>query len=79
MERKGWDYVTFNAHYLHRVDVPSTMKGFSGGGIWAVLLRLTPSGKIEIEDHCLVGSVFSNQLGAEMSERSPARFTRELG
>jgi hypothetical protein len=56
--RAGWDFVVFGAHYLHGISVPETLKGFSGGGIWTVLLRQMPDGKIQIEDFRLVGITY---------------------
>ena len=76
--RAGWDYVTFNAHYVHGVDVPPTFKGFSGGGIWAVLLRLKADGKIEIENYCLVGISFFQSSRQKDVRRVLGHFTRSI-
>lgn len=58
-ERGKWDYINSTLHYRASEEIPETLKGVSGGGIWAVkLLLLTNRSEWKIEKYCLVGVAF---------------------
>jgi len=59
IKRRGkWDYIGIRCNYRKAADLPVTFQGLSGGGIWAVRLKNSVLGGIEILDFCLVGVVF---------------------
>jgi hypothetical protein len=58
-ERGKWDYIKSTLRYRASEKLPETLKGVSGGGIWAVkVLLLTNRGEWKIEEYCLVGVAF---------------------
>jgi hypothetical protein len=56
--RGGWDYINSLCDFRAFPHLPSTFGGMSGGGIWAVLLKLKQDGQTEVHDFALVGVIF---------------------
>ena len=61
-----WDYVETVCSRRYGGRLPTTFRGVSGGGIWAIKLRLKGENGIVIEDFCLVGvSFFERQIDSD--------------
>lgn len=58
VERGQWDYVKSTLRYRASEKLPETLKGVSGGGIWAVKLLQEHNDRWRVEEYCLVGVAF---------------------
>lgn len=56
-QRDGFDYLDFNVPESGK-DIPSSLGGMSGAGLWQVRLRQRSDGEIYVQDYFLAGVVF---------------------
>lgn len=57
-ERKGFDYLDFEANAQGLYEGPESFKGLSGGGLWQFLISKSKEGEIEVTDKILSGVAF---------------------
>lgn len=57
-ERNGFDYLEFEARYGPSYEGPQSFEGFSGGGLWQLLLSKSEGGEIMLRDKLFAGVAF---------------------
>lgn len=72
-DRSGFDYLTFGALYNEFYEGPDAYGGFSGGGLWQLLVELKDS-KLAIADRLLSGVAFYESAKRENGNQ----ITREI-
>lgn len=61
----GFDYISFEVKYGEDYIGPQSYKGFSGGGLWQILLEDRDDGSVEISELILSGVAFYESPLAE--------------
>ena len=56
--KEDFDYLEFEVRYGGITEPPESFGGFSGGGLWQVLLRRTATGELEVTERLLSGVTF---------------------
>jgi hypothetical protein len=54
----GYDFLEFKAKYNERYEGPGSFQGFSGGGLWHLLLSKSEDEKLRVADVILSGVAF---------------------
>ena len=49
VERDGFDFITIPILYAGDSNMPVNFGGMSGGGLWQILIKTGPSGRIETD------------------------------
>ncbi len=55
---KGYDYVDFETNYEGTYEGPQSYEGFSGGGLWKLMVARTSAGELVIKEKILSGVAF---------------------
>jgi hypothetical protein len=56
--RNGYDFLEFKAKYNESYEGPQSYKGYSGGGLWHLLIAQGEEGGLEVTDRILSGVAF---------------------
>ncbi len=54
----GYDFLEFKAKYNETYEGPGSFQGFSGGGLWHLLISKSENGKLRVTDEILSGVAF---------------------
>jgi hypothetical protein len=54
----GYDFLEFKAKYNETYEGPGSFQGFSGGGLWHLLISKSEDGKLLVTDEILSGVAF---------------------
>jgi len=65
----GYDFLEFKAKYNETYEGPGSFQGFSGGGLWHLLISKSEDGKLLVTDEILSGVAFY-QSPIEEQERT---------
>lgn len=56
--RNGYDFLEFKAKYNENYEGPQSYEGYSGGGLWHLLIAQNEEGGLEVTDRVLSGVAF---------------------
>jgi hypothetical protein len=56
--KDGFDYLEFEAKYNENYEGPQSYKGYSGGGLWQLIIDKSKDGVFQIKEKILSGVVF---------------------
>lgn len=55
---EGYDYLDFEIDYSANYDGPESYKGFSGAGLWQIVVGREPNGTLKVLETLLSGVAF---------------------